>query len=219
MTYLPDATGVVVIGAGAAGSAAAAHLSAAGVDVLLLERSAESDTRPGAAALTPAAVRELEVLGLPESDTAGLHRTTGVRFVAGAAGGMRLALAWPDAQGRATHGLADARSVLDATLASYAVRSGARLRRATEVTGLTRDAAGRVTGVTTGDGATLTADLVIDASGGALPPAPPTPTPTAPRPPAPSRSPPTSTARVTATTTSSPGCASPPATSRPRETR
>ena len=169
MTYPPDAAGVVVIGAGAAGSAAAAHLSAAGVDVLLLERSAESDTRPGAAALTPAAVRELEVLGLPESDTAGWHRTTGVRFVAGAAGGMRLALAWPDAQGRATHGLAVARSVLDATLASYAVRSGARLRRATEVTGLTRDAAGRVTGVTTGDGATVTADLVIDASGGALP--------------------------------------------------
>ena len=168
MTYLPDAAGVVVIGAGAAGSAAAAHLSAAGVDVLLLERSAESDARPGAAALTPAAVRELEVLGLPESDTADWHHTTGVRFVAGAGGGMRLALAWPDAQGRPTHGLTVARSVLDATLASYAVRSGARLRRATEVTGLTRDADQRVTGVTTAGGATITADVVLDASGGAL---------------------------------------------------
>ncbi|GGB74872.1 hypothetical protein N798_10130 [Knoellia flava TL1] len=165
MTFLPDAAGVVVIGAGAAGSAAAAHLSAAGVDVLLLERSAESDPRPGAAALTPAAVRELAVLGLPESDTSGWHRTTGVRFVAGTTGGMRLALAWPDAQGRATHGLTVARSVLDDTLASYAVRSGARLHRATEVTGLTRDAAGRVTGVTTEDGATVTADVVVDASG------------------------------------------------------
>lgn len=168
MTYPPDAAGVVVVGAGVAGSAAAAHLCAAGVDVLLLERSAERDARPGAAALTPAAVRELEVLGLPESDTAAWHRTTGVRFVAGTGGGMRLALAWPDAQGRATHGLTVARSVLDDTLAAYAVRSGARLRRATEVTGLTRDAAGRVTGVTTADGATVTADVVVDASGGAL---------------------------------------------------
>ncbi|MDT0214160.1 NAD(P)/FAD-dependent oxidoreductase [Rothia sp. ARF10] len=168
MTYLPDAAGVVVIGAGVAGSAAAAHLSAAGVDVLLLERSAEGDARPGAAALTPAAVRELEVLGLPESDTAGWHRTTGVRFVGGAGGGMRLALAWPDAHGRATHGLTVARAVLDDTLAAYAVRSGARLRRATEVTGVTRDAAGRVTGVTTADGATIAADVVVDASGGAL---------------------------------------------------
>jgi len=162
LTLAPDAAGVVVIGAGAAGSAAAAHLSAAGVDVLLLERSAERDTRPGAAALTPAAVRELELLGLSESDTAGWHRTTGVRFVGG---GMRLALTWPDAQGRATHGLTVARSVLDATLASYAVRSGARVRRATEVTGLTRGADGRVTGVTTADGSTVSADVVVDASG------------------------------------------------------
>ncbi|MFW5472522.1 FAD-dependent monooxygenase [Knoellia sp. CPCC 206450] len=165
MTLAPDAAGVVVIGAGTAGSAAAAHLSAAGVDVLLLERSAESDTRPGAAALTPAAVRELEVLGLPQSDTAGWHRTTGVRFVGG---GMRLALAWPDAQGRATHGLTVARSVLDATLAAYAVRSGARLRRATEVVALTRGSDGRVSGVTTADGSTVRADVVVDASGGAL---------------------------------------------------
>ncbi|CAN7184211.1 FAD-dependent oxidoreductase [Knoellia sp. LjRoot47] len=43
---MPDAAGVVVIGAGPAGSAAAAHLSAAGHDVLVLERM------PDAAELT-----------------------------------------------------------------------------------------------------------------------------------------------------------------------
>ncbi|WP_246136168.1 NAD(P)/FAD-dependent oxidoreductase [Knoellia locipacati] len=158
---MPDAAGVVVIGAGPAGSAAAAHLSAAGCDVLVLERTPDASDRTGAAALTPAAVRELEVLGLGEADTAGWHRTTGVRFVGG---GMRLALAWPDASGRPAHGLVTSRSVLDETLVSYAVRSGARVVRGTEVTGLTRDAAGRVDGVATSGGA-VRADLVIDASG------------------------------------------------------
>ncbi|WP_404380768.1 NAD(P)/FAD-dependent oxidoreductase [Knoellia locipacati] len=164
MTYPPDAAGVVVIGAGPAGSAAAAHLSAAGHDVLVLERTPDASTRTGAAALSPAAVRELEVLGLGDADTEGWQRTTGVRFVGG---GMRLALAWPDAGGRPAHGLTTSRSALDDTLASYAVRSGARLRRGTEVTSFTRDAAGRVDGVTTTDGA-VRADVVIDASGGTL---------------------------------------------------
>jgi geranylgeranyl reductase family protein len=164
LTFAPDAAGVVVIGAGPAGSAAAAHLSAAGTDVLVLERTAQSSARSGAAALTPAAVRELEALGLRDADTEGWHRTTGVRFVGG---GMRLALAWPDAAGRPAHGFAVARSVLDDALASYAVRSGARVRRGTEVTGLSRDASGRVDGVTTTDG-TVRADVVIDASGSAV---------------------------------------------------
>jgi len=158
---VPDAAGVVVIGAGPAGSAAAAHLSAAGLDVLVLERTPDASDRSGAAALTPAAVRELEALGLDDADTAGWHRTTGVRFVGG---GMRLALAWPDAGGRPAHGLATSRSALDETLVSYAVRSGARVVPGTEVTGLTRDAVGRVDGVTTAGG-TVRADLVIDASG------------------------------------------------------
>ena len=164
LTFAPDAAGVVVIGAGPAGSAAAAHLSAVGHDVLVLERTPDGSARAGAAALTPAAVRELEVLGLDDADTAGWHRTTGVRFVGG---GMRLALSWPDAGGRPAHGLTTSRALLDDTLASYAVRSGARLRRGTEVTGVTRDASGRADGVTTADG-TIRADVVIDASGGSL---------------------------------------------------
>lgn len=158
-----DRADVVVIGAGPAGSAAAAHLGAAGVDVLVLERTAGTSARPGSAALTPAAVRELEVLGLTGADTSGWHRTTGVRFVGG---GMRLALAWPDRDGSPAHGLVPSRAALDDTLAAYAVRHGARLRRATEVTGVSYDASGRVTGVTTSQGP-VEAAIVIDASGGA----------------------------------------------------
>ena len=167
LTVAPGAAGVVVIGAGPAGSAAAAHLGAAGVDVLVLERTSDSGARTGAAVLTPAAVRELHALGLTEDDTAGWHRTTGVRFVGG---GMRLALAWPDVDGRPAHGLVTSRSVLEDTLVSYAVRSGARVRRGVEVTGVTRDASGRVDGVSTTDG-TVPAAVVIDASGAAATPA------------------------------------------------
>lgn len=154
-----DRADVVVVGAGPAGSAAAAHLGAAGFDVLLLERAPGSSARPGASALTPAAVRELAALGL--TDTEGWHRTTGVRFVGG---GMRLALAWPDSDGRPAHGFVRSRAALDESLTSYAVRHGVRLRRATEVTAFTTDGAGRVNGVRTVDG-TIGATVVIDGSG------------------------------------------------------
>lgn len=149
---------VVIIGAGPAGSAAAAHLGAAGVDTLLLERASSTGGSDHGLALTPSAVAELDALGLP---TDGWHRTTGVRFVGG---GMRLALAWPDVDGRAAHGLVRSRSELARDLSSYAVTCGAQVRFGAAVTGFTTDAGGRVSGVRVGD-ESIDAAFVLDASG------------------------------------------------------
>lgn len=157
-----DRADVVVIGAGPAGSAAAAHLAGAGIDVLVLERTPDTTARTGAEVLSPRAVAELDALGLTEADTDSWHRATGVRFVGG---GMRLALAWPDVAGRPGRGFVRSRSALDSSLSAYAVSRGARLRRATEVTGFTTDSSGRVNGVTA-DGLAVEAAVVVDASGG-----------------------------------------------------
>lgn len=156
-----DRADVVVIGSGPAGSAAAAHLCAAGFDVLVLERTPDATARTGTEVLSPRAVAELDALGLTESDTETWHRSAGVRFVGG---GMRLALAWPDVAGRPGRGFVRSRAALDETLSAYAVSRGARLRRATEVTGFTTDSADRVNGVRA-DGLVVEAAVVIDASG------------------------------------------------------
>lgn len=156
-----DRADVVVIGAGPAGSAAAAHLCAAGFDVLVLERTPDTTARTGTEVLSPRAVAELDALGLTDADTESWHRSAGVRFVGG---GMRLALAWPDVAGRPGRGFVRSRAALDETLSAYAVSRGARIRRATEVTGFTTDSADRVNGVHA-EGLMIEAAVVIDASG------------------------------------------------------
>ncbi|KGN33979.1 hypothetical protein N802_08800 [Knoellia sinensis KCTC 19936] len=166
MTLATARADVVVIGAGPAGSAAAAHLSAAGHDVLVLERAADHSGSDSAEALTPTAVSELATLGLPASETDTWHRTTGVRFVGG---GMRLALAWPDVDGRPVHGLVRSRSALAQTLSAYAVSRGVHISFGSEVTGFATDESGRVSGVSlrgaNGRDSRIEAGVVIDASG------------------------------------------------------
>ena len=55
---------VVVVGAGPAGSATAAHLAGAGMDVAVVEKSAFPRDMVCGDALTPRAVRELGHLGI-----------------------------------------------------------------------------------------------------------------------------------------------------------
>lgn len=165
---------VVVVGAGPAGSAAAAYLAAAGLDVLLLEKTHFPREKVCGGALTPRAVRELTTLGVPTPARDGWVKNKGLRIVGG---GMRLQLDWPEVASFPPYGLVRTRGDLDDVLARNAVRSGARLLQGIDVTAPIRDAAGRVVGVeatqtsaaqeATGRPLTFAAPLVIAADGNA----------------------------------------------------
>ena len=165
---------VVVVGAGPAGAATAAHLAQAGLDVVLLEQAHLPRPKTCGDALGPRAVRELVTLGLPTPQDDGWHRTKGVRVVGG---GMRLLLDWPDTAGFPPYGLVRRRDLLDAALADHAVARGAQLRQGVRVTGAIQEG-GRVVGVRaehldeTGAAQSETefrAPLIIAADGGASP--------------------------------------------------
>jgi geranylgeranyl reductase family protein len=133
---------VLVVGAGPAGSAAAAALARAGRDVLLVE--AREHPRPKACAeyASPMILEELARLGLPRSawsDAA--HPLRGMRVTLGnRAVDVRYRRG---AVQRTAFGLR--RTAFDAALAAHAVACGARLLERTAFEDLARDD-GRVTG-------------------------------------------------------------------------
>jgi len=137
---------VVVVGAGPAGSAVAHHLAQAGVDVLLLEKSAFPREKVCGDGLTPRATRQLLRMGI-DLDAPAWIRNRGLRLVGG---GHTLELPWPDLAGYPAYGLVRTREDFDELLARHAEKSGARLRERTAVTGPVLDErTGRVVGVTT----------------------------------------------------------------------
>jgi geranylgeranyl reductase family protein len=115
---------VVVVGAGPAGSATAAHLADAGLDVVVLEKSSFPRDKICGDALTPRAVRELDHLGVDTDPALGWHRNRGLRLVGG---GHRMEIDWPGGGGFPAHGLTKTRMGLDETLARHAESRGARL--------------------------------------------------------------------------------------------
>jgi len=123
---------VVVVGAGPGGSAAAAYLAMAGLDVLLLEKTAFPREKVCGDGLTPRAVRELITLGIPTPEEDGWIKNHGLRIIGG---GMRLELPWPDLASFPPYGLVRTRLDFDDILAKHAVKHGARLRESTNVTG------------------------------------------------------------------------------------
>lgn len=137
---------VIVVGAGPAGAATAAHLAQAGVDVLLLEKSAFPRDKICGDGLTPRAVRALVRLGIDVSPEAGWIHNKGLRVIGG---GMRLELPWPELAAYPSYGLVRRRTELDEILARHAQKAGARLHEHTTVTApVLDDHTGHVVGVT-----------------------------------------------------------------------
>ncbi len=162
---------VIIVGAGPAGASAASYLAQAGVDVVVLEKTAFPREKVCGDGLTPRAVRQLISMGI-DLDEPGWIRNQGLRIVGG---GHRLELPWPDLAHYPGFGLVRTRLDFDEILVRHAQKAGAQLHERTSVTGPVLDDAGRVVGVTAkpvdddgrkaGAEATYRAPVVIAADG------------------------------------------------------
>src|SRR5436305_3835439 len=138
---VPSATDVLVVGAGPAGSAAAAWAARAGRDVVLADAAVFPRDKACGDGLTPRAIAELELLGLGEW-VGKRGRNRGLR----AAGfGQELLLPWPGGSLPA-HGGAVPRTELDARIREVALADGAVPVEGARAVDVERDG-DRVTGV------------------------------------------------------------------------
>lgn len=121
MTTTPQRTDVLVVGAGPAGSAAAAWVARAGREVVLADAATFPRDKACGDGLTPRAMAELDLLGLGDW-VRGHTVNQGLR----AHGfGQTLLLPWPGGTLPA-HGSAVPRTELDDRIRSAAIESGAR---------------------------------------------------------------------------------------------
>ena len=162
MTFLPAATDVLVVGAGPAGSAAAAWAARRGSDVVLADAATFPRDKTCGDGLTPRAVAELERLGLQKWLT-GFARNRGLR----AAGfGQELYLPWPGGS-LPSYGSAVPRTVLDDRIRKVALDAGATGVQGARAVDVVRDG-DRVTGVvfrTGGEPVTVACRRLVVADG------------------------------------------------------
>jgi geranylgeranyl reductase family protein len=151
---------VVVVGAGPAGSAAAAWAARAGRDVLVIDSANFPRDKACGDGLTPRAVAELERLGLGEwLDARIRHR--GLRM---SGFGGEVEVQWPGPSFPST-GSAVARVELDDRIRKVAEESGARMRLGVKVVGVNHDSSTRVVSVTLSDGTVVGCRELIVADG------------------------------------------------------
>ncbi len=170
---------VIVIGAGPGGAAAARYLASEGFDVIALEKSFYPREKVCGDGLTPRAVRELNLIGLPTPREEGWIPNQGLRMVGG---GHRLEFPWHELESFPHYGLSLPRAAFDHRLAEHARAAGADVREGWHVDAALRDdskagyqGAGRVVGVVarqvdeagrkSGDPVQFRAPLVIAADG------------------------------------------------------
>ncbi|WP_193044383.1 menaquinone reductase [Mycolicibacterium baixiangningiae] len=151
---------VVVVGAGPAGSAAAAWAARAGRDVLVVDAARFPRDKACGDGLTPRAVAELERLGLgPWLDTRIRHR--GLRM---SGFGADVEVAWPGPSFPST-GSAVPRTELDDRIRSVAADDGAKMILGAKVVGVSHGSAGRVDSLTLDSGEEIGLETLIVADG------------------------------------------------------
>lgn len=150
---------VVVVGAGPAGAALAGLLAGQGVAVALLDRARFPREKACGECLNPGAVAMLRRLGLwPAVAPLEPSVLRGWRLTAGR---RRVDLDFPAPH----HAVALDRRRLDHALVNWAVGQGARLLEGVRACDLTRDHAGRITGVRTVAHGTISGRIVVGADG------------------------------------------------------
>lgn len=151
---------VVVVGAGPAGSAAAAWAARAGRDVLVIDAADFPRDKPCGDGLTPRAVEQLELLGLGDwLDTHLRHR--GLRM---AGFGGEVEVGWPGPSFPST-GSAAPRTELDDRIRKVAEASGARMLLGRKVIDVHHDSSGRMRAVVLAGGAEVRCRALIVADG------------------------------------------------------
>lgn len=148
---------VVVVGAGPAGSSAAAWAARAGRDVLVIDSARFPRDKACGDGLTPRAVAELRRLGLgPWLDTKIAHR--GLRM---SGFGADVEVAWPGPSFPPTSS-AVPRTELDDRIRQVAAADGARMRLGAKAVDVHFDSSGRVSAVVLDTGeAVRCADLIV----------------------------------------------------------
>ena len=148
MTTQTHTADVLISGGGPAGATAAAHLAAAGLHVVVLEKAAHPREKVCGDGLTPQAVRELQLLGVPHcgepGDDGGWQRIRGLRLRAGE---RSVDVPWPTTRTWPDYALTRTRRDLDSLLVDLARERGATVLERHAVAGVTRDDAGRVDGL------------------------------------------------------------------------
>lgn len=139
---------VVIAGGGPAGATAAWHLAQAGVHAVVLEKTAHPREKVCGDGLTPQAVRELQLLGVPHrgepGDDGGWQRIRGLRLRAGDRG---VDVPWPQTQSWPDYALTRTRQDFDRLLVDHARAAGAEVREHHAVRTVLRDEAGRIAGL------------------------------------------------------------------------